>query len=157
MRSSSERQTIFKTGVCFVLALLLAACASQQRGAPVEERAVQNGRNGSGAPAPGAGASAEALKPLPGAENAGKPGYYTIKPGDTLIRVGLESGQNWRDIMRWNNIDNPNVLEVGQVLRVVPPGTDGTSLQLSPSPQGEWNRVPDAKVPAVSPAARGRL
>ena len=27
-------------------------------------------------------------KPLPGAENAGKPGYYTVKPGDTLIRIG---------------------------------------------------------------------
>jgi lipoprotein NlpD len=60
----------------------------------------------------------------PGAENAGKPGYYTIKPGDTLIRVGLETGQNARDIARWNNIDNPNSLEVGQVIRVTPPGVD---------------------------------
>ena len=61
-------------------------------------------------------------KPLPGAENAGKPGYYTVKPGDTLIRVGLETGQNWNDIARWNNIENPNVIEVGQVLRVVAAG-----------------------------------
>ena len=60
----------------------------------------------------------------PGAENAGKPGYYTVKPGDTLIRVGLETGQNARDIARWNNIDNPNSLEVGQVIRVAPPGAD---------------------------------
>jgi lipoprotein NlpD len=60
----------------------------------------------------------------PGAENAGKPGYYTIKPGDTLIRVGLETGQNARDIARWNNIENPNSLEVGQVIRVAPPGVD---------------------------------
>jgi lipoprotein NlpD len=60
----------------------------------------------------------------PGAENAGKPGYYTIKPGDTLIRVGLETGQNARDIARWNNIENPNSLEVGQVIRVTPPGVD---------------------------------
>ena len=48
-------------------------------------------------------------KPLPGAENAGKPGYYTVKPGDTLIRIGLDTGQNWRDLARWNNLDNPNV------------------------------------------------
>jgi lipoprotein NlpD len=60
----------------------------------------------------------------PGIENAGKPGYYTIKPGDTLIRVGLETGQNARDIARWNNIENPNSLEVGQVIRVTPPGVD---------------------------------
>lgn len=63
----------------------------------------------------------------PGAENAGKPGYYTIKPGDTLLRVGLETGQNWRDVARWNGIDNPNLIEVGQVLRVAPPGTDTTA------------------------------
>ena len=69
----------------------------------------------------------DATKPLPGAENAGKPGYYTVKPGDTLIRIGLESGQNWRDIARWNNIDNPNLLEVGQVLRVVAPGVDAAA------------------------------
>jgi lipoprotein NlpD len=58
---------------------------------------------------------------LPGAENAGKPGYYTVKPGDTMVRIGLEHGQSWRDIARWNNLENPNVIEVGQVLRVVPP------------------------------------
>jgi hypothetical protein len=39
--------------------------------------------------------------------------YYTVKPGDTLIRIGLDTGQNWKDLVRWNNIENPNVLEVG--------------------------------------------
>jgi lipoprotein NlpD len=61
------------------------------------------------------------VKPLPGAENAGKPGYYTVKAGDTLIRIGLENGHGWKDIARWNNLDNANLIEVGQVLRVVPP------------------------------------
>lgn len=53
-----------------------------------------------------------------------KPGYYTVKPGDTLIRIGLDHGQNWRDIIRWNNIENPNVIEVGQVLKITPPAAD---------------------------------
>lgn len=56
---------------------------------------------------------------LPGAENAGRPGYYTVRPGDTLIRIGLEHGQSWKDLARWNNLENPNLIEVGQVLRVV--------------------------------------
>lgn len=87
------------------------------------------GRAPAGAPAAAASAAptapAEAVsKPLPGVENTGKPGYYTIKPGDTLIRVGLEQGQNWKDLVKWNNLDNPNLIEVGQVIRVVPPGAD---------------------------------
>lgn len=67
-----------------------------------------------------------------GLENAGKSGYYTIRPGDTLIRIGLETGQNWRDLQRWNNIDNPNLIEVGQVLRVLPPGQDGGAASMRP-------------------------
>jgi lipoprotein NlpD len=53
-----------------------------------------------------------------------KPGFYTVKPGDTLIRIGLDHGQNWRDIIRWNAIENPNLIEVGQVLRVLPPSAE---------------------------------
>jgi lipoprotein NlpD len=44
-----------------------------------------------------------------------------VKRGDTVMRIGLETGQAWRDIVRWNNLENPNLIEVGQVLRVVPP------------------------------------
>ena len=90
------------------------------------------GRAPAAAPAAAAPAAptapAEAVsKPLPGVENTGKPGYYTIKPGDTLIRVGLEQGQNWKDLVKWNNLENPNLIEVGQVIRVVPPGADAAA------------------------------
>jgi len=66
------------------------------------------------------------VKQPPGFENAGKPGYYTVKPGDTLIRIGLESRQSHKDISRWNALENPNKIEVGQVLRIVPPVANGT-------------------------------
>ena len=97
-----------------VMAAALAGCATRTHRAPVEQRAST----------PPAAATAEAPRVLPGAENAGKPGYYTVKPGDTLIRISLDAGQNWRDLVKWNNLDNPNLIEVGQVLRVVPPGVD---------------------------------
>lgn len=100
--------------------LALAGCSSRSPNrAPVEDRGSSVGRVG--APAAVATDPNAAVKPLPGIENAGKPGYYTIKPGDTLVRIALETGQNWRDIARWNNLDNPNLIEVGQVVRVVPP------------------------------------
>ncbi|MGE5451928.1 MAG: peptidoglycan DD-metalloendopeptidase family protein [Acidobacteriota bacterium] len=102
---------------------LVAGCATQHHRAPVEDR---------GRPSASAGTNANAVpapKPPPGIENAGKPGYYTVVKGDTLIRIALESGQNHKDIAAWNNIDNPNLIEVGQVLRVVPPAVDaGTVL-----------------------------
>src|SRR5574344_3013213 len=93
-----------------MVAGILAGCA-QTHEAPVESRG-------------GFGSSTQTVNPatLPGAENAGKPGYYTVKPGDTLIRIGLEHGQSWKDIARWSNLENPNAIEVGQVVRVVPPG-----------------------------------
>ena len=118
------------TCVAALLASMLGACASPRNRAPVEERAPvartqapnSTGANGAAGTAPAT--VGDPNKPLPGAENAGKPGYYSVKPGDTLMRIGLEHGQNWRDVARWNGMDNPNLIEVGQVLRVAPPGAD---------------------------------
>ena len=155
--------------VTLLLAMLvmatLAGCASKSlTPAPVEDRST------GGRPAPAATSSpsasggmvtpgAEPLKPLPGAENAGKPGYYTVKPGDTLIRVGLDNGQSWRDIVRWNNIENPNVIEVGQVLRVLPPPSVTTAPAGAPRPaastatSGTTPTAPAATAPAPVVAA----
>jgi lipoprotein NlpD len=116
-----------------LLACLFAAgCATSLNRAPVEDRTAA--RSGGTAPAPSTAPAAAPTgevppppKPVPGIENLGKPGYYAVKPGDTLLRIALDNGQNWRDIVRWNAIDNPNVLEVGQVLRVVPPGVDAAA------------------------------
>ena len=125
---------------------LAVGCASSSRTpAPVEDRSAASRIP----PAP----AVEAAKALPGAENAGKPGYYTVRPGDTLIRISLDSGQNWRDIARWNNIENPNVIEVGQVLRVIPPVGTGIELAVS-RPVTSSNVVPSSAAPAAS-APRG--
>ena len=95
--------------------LVLAGCGTRMTRAPVEDRGTAV------AAQPGEVVASPVVKTLPGAENAGRPGYYTVKPGDTLIRIGLESGQSWKDVARWNNLENANLIEVGQVLRVVPP------------------------------------
>ncbi|MFZ3142399.1 peptidoglycan DD-metalloendopeptidase family protein [Polaromonas sp.] len=124
-------------------ALLLAVgCGSRTlNSAPVEDRGTGLSRPASGG---------DAAKPLPGAENAGKPGYYMVKPGDTMIRIGLENGQNWRDIARWNSLENPNLIEVGQVLRVIPPATDGAQVVTRPVLPGS------AGTPAAQAASAAR-
>jgi lipoprotein NlpD len=85
-------------------------------------------------------------------DNAGKPGYYVVKPGDTLIRIGLDNGQNWRDLVKWNNLDNPNVIEVGQVLRVVAPGTDPNATGPRPVTSARIESKP-LTAPAVAGAS----
>ena len=123
--------------------LLTTGCGTRSLGnAPVEDR-------GTGTTQPGA----EVKPPLPGAENIGKPGYYMVKPGDTMIRIGLENGQNWRDVARWNGIENPNLIEVGQVLRVVPANGDGAQVVTRPVTPGGVAVAPVPSVGASHPGA----
>ena len=115
-----------------LLCLVLGACSSSPRTrAPVEDRTGQP----IALPLPAASPAAvrpvvqppaapppiAAVKGLRGLENAGKPGHYTVQRGDTLVRIALDHGQNWRDLARWNGLDNPNLIEVGEVLRVTAP------------------------------------
>ncbi len=134
---SSQRARLpdgLPAGLCLAAALALGACSSAApRRAPVEDRVpvvrpagaatpAASTANPSPAAVPAPQAAVPVIKPPPpGQENAGKPGYYSVKPGDTLARIGLETGQNWRDIARWNGLDNANLVEVGQVIRVAPP------------------------------------
>lgn len=128
-----------------LVAVVLAGCAAGPRApAPVEDRTAVRAQ-----PTPPA---VEPAKPLPGQENLGKPGYYTVRPGDTLIRISLDSGQNWRDIARWNNIENPNLIEVGQVLRVIPPVGATTTEVAVARPVVPGSAVPSASAPTAAPA-----
>ncbi|VVE18308.1 peptidase [Pandoraea commovens] len=135
----------FQQRVASVLLLsMLAACASRQVGAPVVDRTV--GGTTTDSSLPGATAPVIDNTPVP-------PGFYRVKPGDRLYRIALENGQNYRDIARWNNIQNPDQIEVGQVLRVKPPAGDtGTPLpppvaSTPPSNGSSPAAVPPAVVP----------
>jgi len=135
-------------GSLALLALFLVGCAAptQQR-APVTERS----------PVPAARAAAAPLPP--GAENAGRPGFYTVRPGDTLIRIGLETGQGWRDIAAWNGIVNPNLIEVGQVLRVAPPEAVAAARPAAPAPIAAAPAAAAAgttAAPVATPSVQGR-
>jgi lipoprotein NlpD len=127
---------------CMTLGGILG-CASKGRPAPVEDRS--------------AGLSGAISKPLPGAENSGKAGYYTVKPGDTLIRIGMDHGQSWRDLVRWNGLENPNLIETGQVLRVAPPSQD-TGVVVRPvlpsAPAPVVPAVASASAPVASASAK---
>ena len=124
---------------------MLAACGSSPRQpAPVEDRGAAR-----------TGAVQLDAKALPGAENAGKPGYYTVQKGDTLTRIGLDNGQAWRDLARWNNLSNPDVIEVGQVLRVAPPGAavESSGVVVRPVTSSSAATPANGAASAAKPAA----
>ena len=95
------------------LAMLLSACGTTGVQAPVVERPHT----------PGTTAASEARDR--------DPALYTVKRGDTLLRIALEHGQNYRDLAAWNNISDVNDIKVDQVLRVLPPSGDTGGAQTS--------------------------
>ncbi|MBB2485576.1 peptidoglycan DD-metalloendopeptidase family protein [Mitsuaria sp. WAJ17] len=135
---------------------LLVACAVPPHRAPVEDRSTGSaGKSAASTPASSTTGAVPAVDPklLPGAENAGKPGYYTVKQGDTLIRIALDNGQNWRDLVKWNNLPNANLIEVGQVLRVMAPGANPVVSTKPVNTAKVETRPLDGKPPAVATAA----
>jgi len=135
--------TVTQRSVCVLaLSLLMTACASRLDQAPVVDR------SGGGTLSTQAAQPAVPLGPPP-------PGYYRVKPGDTLYRIALENGQNYRDISAWNNLTNPNQIEVDQLLRVVPPGANTAALTpgVSTAPIGGGAAVQSAPLGSTSPAA----
>ena len=128
------------TVLCLLATCALVACGSKPRGPiPVEDRVAGQGPVRTQQPTPVQKQSSPVAvsspvsmgASMPGSENAGKPGYYSVRPGDTLTKIALENGQAWRDIAKWNGLDNPNVIEVDQVLRVAPPVADASNRPMA--------------------------
>ncbi|MCU4121822.1 peptidoglycan DD-metalloendopeptidase family protein [Variovorax sp. N23] len=143
-------------GLMLASVLVVAGCASPSGPVPVEDRGIMARGNGSTTPlAPGLPpiTTDASGKPLPGIENYGKPGYYAVRPGDTIRRIASETGQTWQNIARWNNLDNPDLIEVGQVLRVIAPGAS-VAAAATVEPNGVVTR-PVAPQATVTPSAPG--
>ncbi|MTV38013.1 LysM peptidoglycan-binding domain-containing protein, partial [Duganella radicis] len=121
----------------FALALL-SACGTTPHQAPVVDRTVP-----------------PAVKPATPSETAqvarDERGLYTVKKGDTLIRIALEFGQNYRDLVAWNNLANPNDIKVDQVLRVLPPESNGVETAAVIMPPSDKTPPPAPVVKKTGP------
>ncbi len=117
---------------------LLSACTSTVQ-APVEERLP-----------PLAVSKPPAPEETP--KDRDERGLYTVKKGDTLLRIALEHGQNYRDLVAWNNLANPNDIKVDQVLRVAPPenGVQTSAVVMPPE-----TRTPPAPPPPKKNGPKG--
>ena len=133
----------FFAGLCLLAQILLSAC-SVSIGAPVATPAPNQPTNTPieqvhvditpvatptvPPPSPTGGAA-----PAPGAMVK-----YTIKPGDTLSGIALQFGITVEDVVKTNNITDPNSIQAGQVLLI--PTKGGATSTRSPTP-------PPTKVP----------
>jgi lipoprotein YgeR len=97
------------------------------------------------------------------------PGFYRVERGDTLSKIARSNRQSVQSIVRWNNLSNPDSIEVGQVLRVAPPGNSapvtastgggsagarsssrGSGVAAAPAPRSAPDDASSAPAPASS-------
>jgi lipoprotein NlpD len=96
-----------------VLPGLLVACGTTHHSAPVIDRTA--GIKAGDISRTGSSVSQQSPR------HADNRGYYTVRKGDTLFQIALDFGQNYRDLVVWNNLSNANDIKVDQLLRVLPP------------------------------------
>lgn len=80
-----------------------------------------------------------------------QPGYYRVQSGDTLTQIARKQGTSVSNLVRWNSLSNSNSIEVGQMLRVAPPGG-----QASTSASGKAQSKPAASSPRTSSSTKRR-
>lgn len=51
-------------------------------------------------------------------EEPKKDATYVVKAGDTLSGIASKFGSTWQELAKKNNLSNPNLLKVGQVLKI---------------------------------------
>ncbi|MEA3117196.1 MAG: lipoprotein YgeR [Paraburkholderia sp.] len=86
------------------------------------------------------------------------PGYYRVERGDTVSMIARNQRQPVQNIVRWNKLSNPDAIEVGQILRVAPPGnTAATNPSESRTATNGTPRAPAGRDTSGRDAARAAL
>jgi lipoprotein YgeR len=86
------------------------------------------------------------------------PGYYRVERGDTVSMIARMQRQSVQNIVRWNNLSNPNAIEVGQILRVAPLGNASATSPSEPRTAANGTpRAPTGPDTAGRDAARAAL
>ena len=95
--------------LCSAIFLVMSGCGSTPRPAPVIDRAVVEPQKPGKPPVQTA------------TEKDWRPKLYTVQKGDTLYSIALDHGLGYKDLLEWNGIDNPNVIKIGQQLKLSAP------------------------------------
>ncbi len=80
--------------------------------------------------------------------------YREVVAGDTLYSISWESGRDYRDVARWNNISPPYIIMPGQSLRLYPP--TGSETARRPAQNSSWKKPAQKKSTPEKPEAPSR-
>lgn len=127
------------------LLLLLTLTACSARGpAPVTDRAGSPSAAESSARKPAASSVATAPRPVTPQIAQSSTGFHTVRRGDTLFAIAFANSVDFRQLAEWNILESPDVIRVGQVLRLTPPepalvedSVEVTALAADPLPQAQ--------------------
>jgi lipoprotein NlpD len=86
-----------------------------------------------------------------------EPDAYTVRAGDSLYAIAWRYRLDYRDLSRWNRLDNPDLIYPGQRLRLsgparAPAGKQQTGARRAPPPP-ERIGTPAERAPSAPPPA----
>jgi lipoprotein NlpD len=130
-----------------LLALSTGACTvTSVREAPIVEKSDRSGVRSEAA----RGLDTATVAPL---QREAKDGTYIVQRGDTLYSIALAFGQDFRDIARWNALDDPSKLAVGRALRVTPPDAESAAPAIAAAVPVAPSAAVEARPLGAAPAA----
>ena len=95
-------------------------------------------------------------------EGDSRPEFYTVKRGDTVYSIALDAGLDYKELAAWNQLDDANVIRVGQQLRLRPPAgwkpdaADAEGVVVRPAAnQPQVESLPLEAPPSVKSAPKG--
>lgn len=98
-------------------------------------------------------------QPVEQAEPISKPATYIVQAGDTLSKIARQYGSTVADLATWNDIPDPDVIDVGQVLALSapsggPPTPSGGPLTFTWS-VADWRPADPDYIATIAVQAQG--
>jgi LysM repeat protein len=101
-----------------------------------------------------AGTASAGAAQTPAASGGSGAGTYTVKAGDTIGSIAASVGVSQQDLLSANNLSNPDLITVGQVLKI-PTGASATGTPRAAAPAAATSATPVGGGAATSATPAG--
>jgi len=128
--AAGGRGSVVGALVSIGVVVLVAGCSSAITPAPIVDRSTGGVAAPTSIPTTTPVAGAAVAPPVQ--PDAG-PGFYRVKPGDTLYGIARAQKQKPADLIKWNNLPESKQVNIDQLLRVAPPGS-------TPAGTDDWSK-----------------